>query len=66
LDEEEEDEDGDREVFLVWMTAGIVYWRDIMEGILMEFLRIERGREAVVTVVAKIREGGVAVTLVDK
>lgn len=66
LKEEEDDEEEDREdLVLAWITVGIVYWRD-MEGILVEFLRMERGWEAVVTVVAKEREGGVAVTLAGK
>jgi hypothetical protein len=38
------------------MTVGVVYWRDIMAGILeVVFLRIDRGEIAVVTVIAKVR-----------
>lgn len=63
LEEDEEDMEEDREDFLGWLRAGMVYWRDMMEGILVVvFLRIDRGKVAVVTVVAKIRLGGVAVT----
>jgi hypothetical protein len=63
LEEDEEDMEEDREDFLGWITAGMVCWRDIMEGILVVvFLRIDRGKVAVVLVDAKIREGGMAVT----
>lgn len=56
LDEEEEDMDEDREDLMGWTRAGIVYWRDIIEGILVEvFLRMDRGKVAVVMVVAKTR-----------
>jgi hypothetical protein len=52
-EEDAEDEEEDREVFILgWMTA--VYWRGIIEGILVEFLRMERVGEAVVTVGAKV------------
>lgn len=54
--EYEEDIEEDREDFLGWMTVGVVYWRDIMAGILeVVFLRIDRGEVAVVAVVAKVR-----------
>ena len=64
LEEDEEDKEEDREDLLGWITAGMVCWRGIMEGILVVvvFLRIDRGKVAVVTVDAKIREGGMAVT----
>jgi hypothetical protein len=49
-----------------WMTVGMVCWRD-MEGILVvvwEFLRMERGGEAVVMMKAKAwLNGGSGVTV---
>jgi hypothetical protein len=56
LAEDDEETEEDREDFLGWMTVGMVYWRDIMAGILeVVFFRIDRGEVAVVTVVAKVR-----------
>ena len=55
LEEADEEEEDEREVLaLGWITEGMVYWRAIINGIAVEFFRMECVGEAVVTVDAKL------------
>lgn len=55
LEEADEEEEDEREVLTLGsMMEGMVYWRAIIDGMAVEFLRMERDGEAVVTVGAKL------------